>query len=290
MENQGNSQGNWDARFRPQDLTKYCGNPPEHLINNPPGSILIYGPIGCGKTTLARVIANAHGDPADIIEINAAANRGIETIRELEDRLKYKPMHKKRIVILDEIHGLTSQAVSAFLKISEEPSNDLILIGCTSEPNRLTPALYSRFVTHEVKPPSKEDIKKCLIRISRQVGRNKEWLSAINIIATQANNYRRAIKAFQAMKTPESGINFVEEKQEALVADFVKACISHNHVEMMRIVRTNKVSPNDVYGYCYTARQDAKISLNLMAAARRAESINSGLPNLYVEYAALSAR
>ena len=130
-------------------------------------SYLFCGTRGSGKTTTARVLAKAvncldpqQGDPCnqcpacvsinegrnmDIIELDAASNRGVEEIREIRDKVHFQPAQSKRkIYIIDEAHMLTREASNAFLKTLEEPPAHVIFILCTTEADRLLPTILSR--------------------------------------------------------------------------------------------------------------------------------------------------
>ena len=79
---------------------------------------LFCGSAGTGKTTLARILANAIN--ADIVEIDAASNNGVDNIRDLRESVKFKPFgHEKRVYIIDEVHMLSTGAFNALLKVLE---------------------------------------------------------------------------------------------------------------------------------------------------------------------------
>ncbi len=130
-------------------------------------SYLFCGTRGSGKTTTARVLAKAvnclnpqQGDPCDecaicvsinegrnldIIELDAASNRGVEEIREIRDKVHFQPaQNRRKVYIIDEAHMLTREASNAFLKTLEEPPGHVIFILCTTEADRLLPTILSR--------------------------------------------------------------------------------------------------------------------------------------------------
>ncbi|HUE43739.1 MAG TPA: DNA polymerase III subunit gamma/tau [Candidatus Sulfotelmatobacter sp.] len=125
------------------------------------------GARGVGKTTAARILAKAlncvHGPTADpcgecdsckeiatgssldVIEIDAASNRGIDQIRELREMVRYAPAgSRNKVVILDEAHMLTSEASNALLKTLEEPPDRVIFVMATTEPENLVDTIRSR--------------------------------------------------------------------------------------------------------------------------------------------------
>lgn len=130
-------------------------------------SYLFCGPRGTGKTTTARVLAKAvncvnpqQGDPCnecapcqsinqgrnmDIIELDAASNRGIDEIRDIRDKVHFLPAESARkVYIIDEAHMLTAQASNAFLKTLEEPPQHVIFVLCTTEAHNILPTIISR--------------------------------------------------------------------------------------------------------------------------------------------------
>ncbi len=125
------------------------------------------GARGVGKTTAARILAKAlncvHGPTADpcgecdsckeiaagssldVIEIDAASNRGIDQIRELREMVRYAPAgSRNKVVILDEAHMLTGEASNALLKTLEEPPDRVIFVMATTEPENLVDTIRSR--------------------------------------------------------------------------------------------------------------------------------------------------
>ena len=130
-------------------------------------SYLFCGPRGTGKTSTARVLAKAtnclgpeEGDPCnvcgpcmavnegrfmDLIELDAASNRGIDEIRNIRDKVNLAPVEgRRKVYIIDEAHMLTEHASNAFLKTLEEPPGHAIFILCTTEPHKILPTIISR--------------------------------------------------------------------------------------------------------------------------------------------------
>lgn len=128
---------------------------------------LFTGPRGTGKTTTARILARAvncadprDGNPCDrcpsckaisagaaldLVEMDAASNRGIEDIRELRDKIAFAPADlEKKVYLLDEVHMLTAPAFNALLKTLEEPPPHAIFILATTEPHEVPATIVSR--------------------------------------------------------------------------------------------------------------------------------------------------
>jgi len=128
---------------------------------------LFCGPRGTGKTSIAKILASAvncreprEGDPCrrcnqcreieagtsmDVIEIDAASNRGIDEVRDLREKVKFAPSAGKfRVFIIDEVHMLTNEAFNALLKTLEEPPGHAMFILATTEPHRVPLTILSR--------------------------------------------------------------------------------------------------------------------------------------------------
>lgn len=128
---------------------------------------LFSGPRGTGKTTAAKILAKAvncekgptdqpcnvcdacvriiAGSVMDVIEIDAASNRGVEEIREIRDKVKYAPSEvRMKVYIIDEVHMLTTEAFNALLKTLEEPPAHVMFILATTEPHKIPATIQSR--------------------------------------------------------------------------------------------------------------------------------------------------
>lgn len=160
--------------WRPQLFSDIVGQ--EHISRTLQNAIkadrtahayLFCGPRGTGKTTTAKVMAKAlnclngpgaepcnecenckrvtAGNSMDVMEIDAASNRGIDEIRDLREKVKFAPTEGKyRIYIIDEVHMLTTEAFNALLKTLEEPPAHVIFILATTEPHKLPLTILSR--------------------------------------------------------------------------------------------------------------------------------------------------
>lgn len=147
-------------RYRPKALEEVVGQPQitetltKSLKNGKIAhSYLFIGPRGCGKTSVARILAHAINDfkyeledeYLDIIEIDAASNRGIENIRELRERVSIAPTKGKyKVYIIDEVHMLTKEAFNALLKTLEEPPEHVVFIMATTDADKVPITITSR--------------------------------------------------------------------------------------------------------------------------------------------------
>ncbi|MBM3118170.1 MAG: DNA polymerase III subunit gamma/tau [Chloroflexi bacterium] len=161
-------------KWRPQTLSEVVGQ--EHVTQTLRHSVasgrvahayLFCGPRGTGKTSTGRILAKAinclnseQGEPCnkcqmcqafnegsalDIIEIDAASNRGIDEIRDLREKINYAPnLTRYKVYIIDEVHMITKEASNAFLKTLEEPPPHAIFILATTEPHKVLATILSR--------------------------------------------------------------------------------------------------------------------------------------------------
>lgn len=159
-------------KYRPKNFTELVGqeNIKDVLINSIKANKIAHayiftGPRGTGKTSTAKIFAKTlnclhnekgiscdecdmcktYNESADIIEIDAASNNGVEEIRNLRDSVKVAPYNSKyKVYIIDEVHMLSNSAWNAFLKTLEEPPSHVIFILATTEINKIPDTVMSR--------------------------------------------------------------------------------------------------------------------------------------------------
>ena len=161
-------------KYRPNNLDEMVGNETtikslKKELENGSHVFLMTGPAGCGKTTLARIMAKEVGaGPLSIHEINSAKNRGIETAREVEEQMRFNPSDGDALVwIFDECHQWLSPVQNAFLKALEDTPEHCYFFLCTTDPQKLIAPLKTRCSIINVKPLSDEEMTYLLKRTAR---------------------------------------------------------------------------------------------------------------------------
>jgi DNA polymerase III subunit gamma/tau len=183
-------------KYRPQDFDEVVGQDP--VVRTLRNAIerdqirqayLFAGPRGTGKTSLARILAKclnceqgptatpdktcnscrtiAAGTSLDVVEMDAASQRGIDDIREIREHVILQPVEGRyKVYILDEAHQLTDAAFNALLKLIEEPPPHLVFVFCTTDLGKMLPTVRSRCQTFLFARPRLAELTKLLRRVA----------------------------------------------------------------------------------------------------------------------------
>ena len=219
-------------KYRPQNWDEVIGQ--EHVVRTLTNALkldrvshayLFSGPRGTGKTTIARLLAKSVGCAGlDLIEIDAASNRGIDEIRQLRDGIKFAPtVGKYKVFIIDEVHQLTKEAFNALLKTLEEPPAHAIFILATTEAHKVPETIISRVQQFAFRRLSVAEIIKKLQKIveAEKIKINED---AVRLIAAYAGgSYRDAESMLEQLRVWNDKIIAKEDIEELLGAvDFEK--------------------------------------------------------------------
>ena len=196
--------------YRPSTFDEVAGQ--QHIVKTIRNALttgkiahayLFTGPRGTGKTTMAKLVAKAlnceegigeqcnecknckaiiDGTHPDVLEIDAASNRGINEIKDLIEKVKYATiLGRYKVYIIDEVHMLTPEAFNALLKTLEEPPEHVIFILATTEPHKVLPTILSRCQRYDFTKVNDEDIRARikLILEKENIEYNEEAISLI---------------------------------------------------------------------------------------------------------------
>ena len=227
-------------KYRPQTFDEVVGQ--DHVArtlrnavatNSVAHAYVFAGPRGIGKTSMAKILAkalncvgtNPDGTPVtgptvtpcgvceecqaiaagtslDVIEMDAASNRGIDDIREIRDKVAYAPVHgRSKVYIIDEVHMLTEPAFNALLKTLEEPPPHVVFVLATTEAHKIPMTILSRCQRFDFQRPRVAQIRELLQRIATSEKIEIEEMALTEIALHAEGSFRDAIGVLEQVAT-----------------------------------------------------------------------------------------
>jgi DNA polymerase-3 subunit gamma/tau len=246
---------NFDELVGQEHITKILKNAVKG--NQLSHAYLFVGSRGTGKTSTARILAKAincqeptkDGNPCgeceicksidngsflDLIEIDAASNRGIDQIRELKEKIEFSPTEGKyKVYIIDEAHMLTKEAFNALLKTLEEPPEHVIFVLATTEVHKLPPTILSRCQRYDFRLGTDKEIKE-VIEKSAKGEKMKIEDDAMKILIKNARgSYRDALSLLDVVFSGQSG------KDKKITEKEVRTMLGLPDIEMVDLLLTS---------------------------------------------------
>jgi DNA polymerase-3 subunit gamma/tau len=262
-------------KYRPQTFEEVVGQRP--IIQTLQNAVeqrrlhhayLFSGPRGCGKTTVARLLAKAlncergptaHPDNTcsscleiarsaslDVLEIDGASNRGIDDVRELRETVRYSPARDRyKVFIIDEVHMLTDPAWNALLKTLEEPPPQVVFIFATTEYREIPRTILSRCQHFEFKKVPPSLLLEHLRKVAAGEGVTMEPSAADLIVRVAEGSLRDALSALDQViafsgtqVTDEQARTILGVVDRELILDFFSAVRGRDCDRIVAIVDT----------------------------------------------------
>jgi len=274
-------------KWRPQTFADVVGQ--NHVMTTLKNAIrsnriahayIFSGARGVGKTTTARILAKAlncvkgptptpcnecdscreitAGNSMDVIEIDAASNRGIDQIRELRDMVRYAATGGRyKVIILDEAHMLTDEASNALLKTLEEPPDRVIFVMATTEPDKLSETIRSRSQHFHFRALSFAEINCALAEIAEKEGLKTDP-EALGVMARAAEGSLRDALSLLEQARAYSGAEITDASvrellgvvPEEALGELVDAIEQHSAEKVLELVHRFQKEGRNLQHFC----------------------------------------
>lgn len=270
-------------RCRPRTFDDVLGQ--DHVIHTLKNAIeqkrlahayLFVGPRGTGKTTTARIFAKAlncsngpstqfdpdepickeieDGTSFDVLEIDGASNRGIDSIRELRENVRFAPSKGKfRIVYIDEVHMLTKESFNALLKTLEEPPPHVKFIFATTEPHKILPTILSRCQRFDLRPIPADTIATHLLNIATNDGVDLSKEAAYAVAKAADGGMRDALSMLDQLVSfcgkkigEEQVLHIFGITSRETVAQTLTHILSKNLPELLKLIHEQAEAGRDM--------------------------------------------
>ena len=212
-----------------------------------PNAMLFVGTRGTGKTSVAKIVAKQlncerplpdgsccdacttclaikSGNYIDVLELDAASNNGVDNIRGIIEQVQFKPVGNKKIIILDEVHMLSTGAFNALLKIMEEPPADVLFILCTTELHKIPATILSRCRKFQFETISDEMIKEKLRTVNTIYGLTADE-GALTLVAKAAKGSMRDAESIYE--------NFLDVEDRHVTEELVRDTLGYTDEDLV---------------------------------------------------------
>ncbi|MBY0328836.1 DNA polymerase III subunit gamma/tau [Patescibacteria group bacterium] len=287
-------------KYRPGDWSEVEGQ--EHIVSVLEQSILdnsfshaylFTGSRGTGKTSVARIFARALGTNAeDIMEIDAASNRGIDDIRTLREGVRVLPFSSPyKVYIIDEVHMLTKEAFNALLKTLEEPPAHVIFILATTELDKVPETILSRCQTFSFRKPNEKTLVARIEAIAASEHIEIDGDSASLIAFLGNGSFRDTLSILQKVFSAAKGRIIDRELTEKVtgapslrvIHDLYTALINKDIDGCYSVLNTASETHTDMMLLAELLLSTMRLSLMYRYAPGQRDSIEADYSEQYVE-------
>lgn len=295
-----NEQLVYYRKYRPAGWDEVIGQ--DHIVSALSNAIaqktfshayLFTGSRGTGKTTLARIFARELGTaPEDIIEIDAASNRGVEDIDTLRAGVRVLPFSSPyKVYIIDEVHMLSNHAFNALLKTLEEPPAHVIFILATTELDKVPETILSRCQTFSFRKPTEKILTELVHAVAKKekLALDKESASLIAFLGD--GSFRDTLGMLQKVASASTGRTITRELVEqvtgapslTLIRDLYSALIDRDIDASYKILAHAEAHHSDMMLLAQLLLDTMRLSLMYRYAPTLRDKIGEEHSQEYVE-------
>lgn len=287
-------------KYRPADWKDVEGQ--EHIVSVLEQSIkdktfsqayLFTGTRGTGKTSVARIFAKSlNTNPEDIIEMDAASNRGIDDIRSLREGVRVLPFSSDfKVYIIDEVHMLTKEAFNALLKTLEEPPAHVIFILATTELDKVPETILSRCQVFSFRKPSEKTLINTIKDIAKKENINIDDDSASLVAFLGDGSFRDTLSILQKLFSIAKGREITRELAEQVtgapslkvIRDLYTALIEKDIDDCYRVLQDANEHHTDMMLLAELLLSAMRLSLMYRYSPDQRKNIEGGYSEQYVD-------